>query len=210
MTDVNSADVFVTHVMQRLLQDREQTVSELWNRYFRRMALLARSKLTGAVVSARDEEDIALSAFKSFCIGLEKGRFFLNEDQDDLWPLLVAMTVRKTIDYMRSENRQKRGGPKQNTDERDIPQRVSSAVEELLAREPSAELNVIAEDSLHTLFKALDNCGDPSLARIATFRLEDQSIEQIATQLNCSERTVQRKLKTILAIWQALDDFDSE
>ena len=39
----------------------------LWDRYFRRMVGLARKKLEGAKRGAADEEDVALSAFDSFC-----------------------------------------------------------------------------------------------------------------------------------------------
>ena len=65
---------------------------------------------TGAARRAADEEDVALSAFDSFCRGVEQGRFPLLNDRDDLWALLVVITVRKAIDLRQHERRQKRGG----------------------------------------------------------------------------------------------------
>ena len=44
---------------------------------------------------AADEEDVALSAFDSFCRGAEQGRFPQLDGRDDLWHLLVVITVRK-------------------------------------------------------------------------------------------------------------------
>src|SRR6516164_9629014 len=40
---------------------------QLWERYFRRLVGLARKRLRGAARRATDEEDVALSAFDSFC-----------------------------------------------------------------------------------------------------------------------------------------------
>src|ERR1043165_1882401 len=65
----------------------------LWERYFRRLVGLARKKLDGAPRRMADEEDVALSAFDSFCRGAEHGRFPRLEDRDDLWRLLVVITA---------------------------------------------------------------------------------------------------------------------
>ena len=67
----------------------------LWDRYFHRLVGLARKRLRGSPRRAADEEDVALSAFASFCRGVEHGRFPRLEDQDDLWRLLVTITARK-------------------------------------------------------------------------------------------------------------------
>lgn len=44
---------------------------ELWQRYFHRLVGLARAKLQGLRPLLSDEEDVALSAFHSFCRGAE-------------------------------------------------------------------------------------------------------------------------------------------
>ncbi len=82
----------------------------LWECYFPRLVGLARQNLKGLPRRAADEEDVALSAFDSFCRGVEQGRFPLLDDRDDLWALLVVITVRKAIDLRQHERRQKRGG----------------------------------------------------------------------------------------------------
>lgn len=72
-------------------------VQKLWESFFLRLVRLARAKLHGATRREADEEDIALSAFDSFCRGAENGRFPQLSDRDDLWRLLVALTERKAI-----------------------------------------------------------------------------------------------------------------
>src|SRR5271165_6376539 len=59
---------------------------------------------------AGDLEDVALSAFASFCRGVEGGRFPQLADRDDLWRLLVTITARKALHLARDERNQKRGG----------------------------------------------------------------------------------------------------
>ena len=44
-----------------------------------------------------DEEDIAISAFRSFCDRAGKGQFPDLADRDHLWRVLFAITVRKAV-----------------------------------------------------------------------------------------------------------------
>src|SRR4051812_18246510 len=79
-----------------------------WERYFRRLVALARARLHSAPRRAADEEDVALSAFDSFCRGAGQGRFPHLDDRDDLWRLLVTITARKALHLRRDEGRKKR------------------------------------------------------------------------------------------------------
>src|SRR5262252_3193694 len=83
---------------------------ELWQRYFRRLVALARQWLRAAPRRAADAEDVALSAFDSFCRNAEAGRFPQLADRDSLWRLLVVLTARKAAHLKRDAGRQKRGG----------------------------------------------------------------------------------------------------
>src|SRR5262245_29937567 len=85
-------------------------VEGLWAVYFRKMVALARRKLDASPRRVADEEDVALSAFKSFWNGARQDRFPQLTDRTSLWPLLVAITANKCVDHLRHENRQKRGG----------------------------------------------------------------------------------------------------
>src|SRR4051794_14182513 len=67
----------------------------LWERYFDRLVHLARAGLRRNARGPADEEDVALSAFDSFCRGAAEGRFPRLEGRDDLWRLLVTITARK-------------------------------------------------------------------------------------------------------------------
>jgi hypothetical protein len=65
----------VTHWLGLLKAGDHAAAQPLWERYFGRLVGLARARLRGARGHAADEEDVALSAFASFCKGAEQGRF---------------------------------------------------------------------------------------------------------------------------------------
>src|SRR6266403_1755718 len=104
------ADASVTQWIDRLKAGDPDAAQKLWERYFARLVGLARQKLRSAPRRAADEEDVALSAFDSFCRQAEAGRFPQLLDRDSLWRVLVVVTARKAFHLIRDEDRQKRGG----------------------------------------------------------------------------------------------------
>ena len=49
--------------------------------------------------------------------------------------------------------------------------------------------------------RLLDLLGDESLCRVAVWKMEGLTNDEVAEQLGCSRRTVARKLDTIRIIW---------
>ena len=80
----------VSHWINLLKEGDGAAVERLWKSYFPRLVGLARKKLREAPRRAADEEDVALSAFDSFCDGAAGGRFPQLTDRDDLWLYLLA------------------------------------------------------------------------------------------------------------------------
>src|SRR5262245_60161108 len=100
----------VSQWLARLKDGDAVAAQKLWERYFRRLVGLARLRLRNAPRRAADEEDVALSAFASFCRAAEEGRFPRLADRDNLWRLLVVLTARKARHQRRRDGQQKRGG----------------------------------------------------------------------------------------------------
>src|SRR4051812_45861380 len=101
----------VTRWIGELQGGDQDAAAPLWEHYFRRLVGLARKKLRNAPrQAAADEEDVALSAFDSFCRGAQRGQFRELENRGNLWRLLVTLTARKAFDQVREGNAQKRGG----------------------------------------------------------------------------------------------------
>src|SRR5262249_59523795 len=100
----------VTEYIDKLKAGDPVAAQMLWERYFQRLVRLARKYLQKGRPRMADEEDVALSAFDSFCRGAEEGRFPQLADRDNLWRLLVVLTARKASHVLRDEGRQRRGG----------------------------------------------------------------------------------------------------
>ena len=139
---------------------------------------------------------MALSAFGCFCRGAQQGRFPQLSDRDDLWQLLVTITVQKAIDHIRHERRQKRGAGAVLDEAALAGTRDSGAdepgMEQILGREPTPEFAAQVAEECERLLHCL---GEGSLRLIALKKMEGYSDEEIATQLGCARRTVVRKLR---------------
>ncbi len=66
-----SAEGSITKCLRDLEQGCDDAGHQLWNHYYHRMVVLARNRLGHATGRIADEEDVAISAFDSFCDGLQ-------------------------------------------------------------------------------------------------------------------------------------------
>ena len=194
-------DGSVTHWLGALKGGDAAAAQRLWERYFDRLVRLARAKLGAMPRGAADEEDVALSAFHSFCRGAARGRFPRLDDRDNLWRLLVTITARKALDQVRRQARQKRGGGRmligsaQAGGEDDTD---GAGLEQVVGQEPTPQFAAMVADECRRLLAALD---DETLRQVALLRMEGYSNEEIAARVDCSLRTVSRKLALIRKAW---------
>jgi DNA-directed RNA polymerase specialized sigma24 family protein len=165
-----SSDGSVTRYLHQLQIGDPAAVQQLWERYFPRLVGLARKKLRDAPQRLADEEDVALSAFHSFCRHAEQGRFPQLLDRDGLWRLLVVITARKVAHLLRAEGRQKRGG----TAARRVPEESPAGLdlEHLLSREPSPAFAAEVAEECQRLLRRL---GNPELEAIAVRKMQGYS-----------------------------------
>lgn len=178
-------------------QDAEH---DLWDRYFRRLVGLARMKLGDAPRGAEDEEDVAVSALRSFYSGVAAGRFPKLGDRHNLWALLAKITACKAINQRHRQLAKKRGGGR--------------VLSEAQIAEPSSmnerQLAEFVEDGLTPDFilavneqcqELMDRLPDETLRQIAHRKLEGYTNDEIAQELGVVTRTVERKLGLIRNLW---------
>src|SRR5688572_28762599 len=139
-------------------------------------------------------------ALHSFMRGLKAERFPQLHTTQDLWSILVALTLRKAVDILKKERRRKRGGGKVRG-ESAFSSRNSAkkllGIDDVAStrRSPLTEamLNEECQRRLATL--------STSLRVVALAKLHGLSNEEIATELSCGLRTVERKLYIIRMLW---------
>jgi DNA-directed RNA polymerase specialized sigma24 family protein len=189
-----SSDGSITRLIVLLKEGNRAAAQPLWDAYFRRLVALARARLRGTPRGMADEEDVALSAFDSFCRRAERGQFPQLDDRDDLWQLLFVLTVRKAIGLARYEGRARRGGGRSAS----LQDLATWGLDAGLGPEPSPELAAQMADEYQRL---LDRLGDETLRAVARWKMEGWTNRAIAAQLGCIENTVERKLRSIRRLW---------
>jgi DNA-directed RNA polymerase specialized sigma24 family protein len=190
----------VTCWIRQLKAGDQAAFQELWEGYFQRLIGLARKRLQTSPRSAKDEEDVALSAFDSFFRGTAEGRFPQLLDRDDLWQLLVLLTVRKAANLVKHERREKRGGGKvghasalpPGEGEEDGP-----FFADVISREPDPAFATQITEECRRLLEKLPEAD----REVAVWKMEGHTNEEIAAQIRRSLPTVERKLRLIRQRW---------
>ena len=195
-----SAPGSVTVWIAQLKAGDAAAAERLWQGYFRRLVGLARQRLRGRPRAAADEEDVALSAFDSFCRGVEQGRFPDLKDRDGLWALLVLITVRKAADLAQYHRRERRGGGQVRGDSAlagGDGDAGADGVAQIEAGDPTPDLAAQLAEEFQSL---LDRLGSDELGAIAVWKLEGYTNAEVAARLGCATVRVERRLRLIRKI----------
>ena len=169
--------------------------------HMNRLLALARRRLGDLPRRAVDEEDVVQSAFNSFFVRIQQGRFPELRDRDNLWPLLVKITGRKALDVRDREQAAKRGAGRVKGESAFLQPNADEAVrgiEQHVGQEPSPEF---ACEILERMDHLLALLPDETLQRIACRKLDGFTNADIAHELGRVESTIERKLARIRAIW---------
>jgi RNA polymerase sigma-70 factor, ECF subfamily len=161
---------------------------QLFDRYVDRLVALARRRLSPALASRVDPEDIVQSVFRTFFLRLRDGRFHI-EEQDGLCKLLMRITVNKTLRQVAFQKAAKRDPGQEAGQELAVPERLY----ELLDREPTPDEAVAFLDHLEHFLARLR----PDHRRILELRLLGYNNEEIAKELNSYSRKIRRVLERV-------------
>jgi DNA-directed RNA polymerase specialized sigma24 family protein len=172
----------------------------LWQRYYAELVELSRQHLSGKVRGMADEEDVALSAFADFCAGAAAGRFPCLTNRNDLWRLLLTITLRKARKVAKYEGQQRRDAARtaHATDLFDLP---DADLDRLAGSAPDPTLAVEVADHLAWLLRELP---DQDLRPVALDLLAGYSVWEIAQRCRSSLRTVERRCQRIRQRWGPL------
>jgi DNA-directed RNA polymerase specialized sigma24 family protein len=200
----------VTELLQQLRDGEASTAQQaLWERYFQRLAGIARMKLAPVASRVRDEEDIALSTLDSFFQATEAGRYPEIGDRTELWPLLAQIAVCKALKHRERELATKRGAGAVRGDSavdglswnRSID--AQAGFDQFLSSEPTPDSVAELKELVCNLMQRLENV---TLRQVAQLKLSGYANNEIADKLEVSERTVERKLVRIRTLLSMLGE----
>lgn len=164
----------------------EQAARVLVRRYMTRLTALARARLSRKLARRLDSEDIVLSAWRSFFTAAGRSQVSVPDD-DDLWPLLVTMTLRKL-------NRQAaRHSAARRSIEAEHDISANAEWQDIVASDPTPDEAALVTDQIEQLMSRLS----PADREILSRRLQGDDQTAIAAATDCSERTVRRSLQRI-------------
>lgn len=192
------AEGSVTYLLRNLNSGDRAAAEGMMRRFMPRLIGLARKTLTNRPQRHADAEDAVQSALVSFWQHLNQGDFPGPFDRENLWNLLGLITVRKAQRHARRERAEKRGGGKV-LGENDLAARGTDPdrpfrLEETLAGVPAPDFDLECEELLLSL--------DDELRQFAMLRLLGHTTAEIAAELGCTQRKVQRKIALIGLRWQ--------
>src|SRR5690242_16729119 len=127
-------DASFADLLARLRAGDERAAALVVDQYAYRLVALARARLDRRILRKEDPEDVLQSVFKSFFLRCSGGQFRLGS-RDDLWGLLVTLTLHKCghrADYFQAARRDVRREAAASP-----PPEGSSPDWEALAREPT-------------------------------------------------------------------------
>jgi eukaryotic-like serine/threonine-protein kinase len=158
----------------------------LVRRYMARLTSLASSRLSRKLARRVDAEDVVLSAWRIFFVATGRDQVAVPDD-DNLWPLLVTMTLRKLSRQAARHTAERR------SIHAEVPPREELNWPVIVSEDPTPVEAAMVTDEIENLMSGLV----PVDREILTMRLQGEQHGTIADSVGCSERTVRRSLQRI-------------
>jgi RNA polymerase sigma factor (sigma-70 family) len=171
----------------------ESAAGELFDRYCEQLMRLARRRIGQRMASRVDPEDVIQSAFRTFFVHVRNDDFKFDAE-DDLFKLLVRLTVNKAlrqIAHHRAAKRDPHRETGQGTDSTDVLAGV-------MAHEPSPDIEVAVLDEFERFLEKFP----PFERRVLELKLQGNSSTEIAAAVGSYDRKIRRVLDRIEAVAQ--------
>ncbi len=189
----------VTRLLRRLRSGDQAALRSLLPRYWGLLLGRARRHLDPKVCRAAGVEDVAQEVVCEFYRGVENSEWGRLDNRKDLVALLLHLTDCRALNAVRHERARKRGGGHvrdENAFADNGPGR-SAGLDQAVPDDLLPPDEAVAHEELWQRFQAQ---LDDSLLPFVQMRLDEWPIGRMAEVMQCSERTVYRKLALIQAL----------
>lgn len=175
----------------------ESAARELFDKYCERLMKLAKRRIGQRMTSRVDPEDVIQSAFRTFFVRVKNDQFVFDAE-DDLFKLLVRLTVNKAlrqIAYHRAAKRNPELEAGQASESQDMLQQLRDDT-------PSPEVEAALIEEFEKFMEQLQ----PTEREVLSMKLQGYSTVEIAEKLGSYDRKVRRILERIEAMAQGQHD----
>lgn len=170
-------------LVDRWREGDQDAATELYERYFEQLINIISGNLMERYQSHFDSEDVLMSAFRTVLVRVTNGEFRF-EDDDDVWKLLVTVSLNKLRKKVRHHQTGKRNI--------DLETRGSSDFDGTLAGQLTLSPGVFEAVEFADLVKTAMSILSDRERSILLLRLEGFSQQEIASKLEITDRTVRR------------------
>ncbi len=180
--DLSETSTPLTELYQRHCGGEAEATERLFFYFAERLSRLAQQYLSPRMAARIDGEEVMQSAVKSFLMRASAGNFRI-ENSQDMWKLLVTITVRKAREQVRHHTAERRDIGREVAQ----PPPGEAAIVDQLTDEPSVSEAIACAEILEQLVRN----DPPEYARVLELRLADYSIREIAAELGLTRGTVE-------------------
>ena len=166
----------------------EAAARELFDRYCERLMKLAKRRIGQRMTSRVDPEDVLQSAFRTFFTRVRNDQFTF-EHEDDLFKLLIRLTVHKTLRQIAFHRAAKRNPEVEAGHGSD----AYEMLQQLAADGPTPEVEISLIDEFERFLKELPEFD----RKVLELRLAGHSTTEIAEQLGSYDRKIRRVIERI-------------
>jgi RNA polymerase sigma factor (sigma-70 family) len=168
----------------------EEAATLLFLRYYRRLTLLARSRLSRSMRRRIDPQDVVQSALRSFFLHAQTDRFHIHRD-DDLWRVLATFTIHHVLRQVEFHQ----------AGRRDFHREQTLSGNDFAAQQPPYSqhkaVSVAADAEIAEELETFAAHLGPDERRVLELHLQNCSREEIANLIHRSTRTVRRILERV-------------
>ncbi|OYV86550.1 MAG: hypothetical protein B7Z73_11560 [Planctomycetia bacterium 21-64-5] len=183
-------DADAQELVARARSGDQEAAAELFNRFSRRLVMLASSRLDRLVRGRVDPEDVVQSAYRSFFARLADGQFSLDE-WGEVWGLLVRITLRKCGHKLEHARAARRDAAREVA--------FSGSADDSgdgwqpIARNPTPVEALMLAETVESLLAGFDEREQ----EIVGLRLQGHTEREISESVGRGERTVRRVLERL-------------
>lgn len=183
-----SSETYSESLIPRVRAGDQAAAEKVFDRYAQQLARLAEQHLSRRIAQRVEGEDVVQSVFRTFFQRAERGEFQIRSS-DQLWKLLVTITVRKARMQARRHSAEKRNVELESDD----PAALIAAID----REPGPDEAKILDDEIDRVLSGMPSSQQELYRRVLELKLAGHSNREIAAQLELVSRNVDRMLNRL-------------